>query len=112
MTSRFDDCDLSDLRTDPSFQRFLLQIAAEWWALLEHSLAHGHVAPDDLQIVYDLIRNEENMIDDIVHFLGGKVTVALFEHTELPEWWADLRQTLTLVAPGSRATHCAPSRWQ
>jgi hypothetical protein len=76
----------------------LLQIAAEWRAVLMHSLEHNRVAPDDLQIVYDLIRGEENIIDDIVHFLGGKVTVALFEHTELPEWCAGLRRTLTLVA--------------
>jgi hypothetical protein len=42
---------LHDLRTDPGFQRLLLQIALETRAVLVHALEHGRVAPGDLQIV-------------------------------------------------------------
>jgi hypothetical protein len=103
--------DLRILRADPRLQRVLLQIALENQSLLRHALEHGRVMPSDLTTVHDLIRGEEAIVADTIHFLGA-VTLTLFENCELPESCAHLRQTLTLTAPGSRVTHCAPSRTQ
>ena len=88
-----------------------MKISLENVALLKHALEHGRVAPSDLQIVRNLIRGEEDLTAGIIDFLGA-VTLILFETCELPESCAHLRQTLTLVAPGSRVTHCAPLRSQ
>ena len=103
--------DLRILRADPSFQRFLLQISLENQSLLKHALESGRVAPGDRQTVDDLIRGEGDLVADIVDFLGA-VTLTLFENCELPASCAHLRQTVTLVAPGSRVTHSAPLRSQ